>query len=185
MKNNLFIKLFCSIPSILIFLYYFPFLGILLIGLRYYIYSYRNKLILPIILIVIGVLIVVPSGIIRLSRIFDFKLDDIFKIFDTGIYNINFIKYSRLLIIVGVISLILTALFSSFFSKLGLFIMAYISDREKKDYEIRKENDMKMQEKREALKNTHVVHCPYCGADNLLTSSIGTCKYCRRRIEVK
>ena len=44
---------------------------------------------------------------------------------------------------------------------------------------------MKMQEKREALKNTHVVHCPYCGADNMLTSNIGTCKYCRRRIEAK
>ena len=74
---------------------------------------------------------------------------------------------------------------SSIFNKLELFISSYISEREKKDFEIRKENDMKMQEKREALKNTHVVHCPYCGADNMLTSNIGTCKYCRRRIEAK
>ena len=163
MRNNLFIRLLCSIPVILIFLYFLPFLGICLILLRYYVYSYRSKIFLPILLICLGLLIVLPSGIIKLSSIFNFKL----------------------LITVGVIFLVLFSLFSSIFNKLELFISSYISDREKKDFEIRKENDMKMQEKREALKNTHVVHCPYCGADNMLTSNIGTCKYCRRRIEAK
>ena len=38
-----------------------------------------------------------------------------------------------------------------------------------------------MKEKREIAKNTHVIHCPYCGADNLFTEQIGTCKFCRRK----
>ena len=42
-----------------------------------------------------------------------------------------------------------------------------------------------MKEKREKAKNTHIVYCPYCGADNMLTSNVGRCKYCRRRIEYK
>ena len=185
MRNNLFIRLLCSIPVILIVLYILPFLGICLILLRYYVYSYRSKIFLPILLICLGLLIVLPSGIIKLSSIFNFKLLDSFKIFDSKIYSINLVNYSKLLITVGVIFLVLFSLFSSIFNKLELFISSYISEREKKDFEIRKENDMKMQEKREALKNTHVVHCPYCGADNMLTSNIGTCKYCRRRIEAK
>jgi len=185
MRNNLFIRLLCSIPVILIFLYFLPFLGICLILLRYYVYSYRSKIFLPILLICLGLLIVLPSGIIKLSSIFNFKLLDNFKIFDSKIYSINLVNYSKLLITVGVIFLVLFSLFSSIFNKLELFISSYISEREKKDFEIRKENDMKMQEKREALKNTQVVHCPYCGADNMLTSNIGTCKYCRRRIEAK
>ena len=44
---------------------------------------------------------------------------------------------------------------------------------------------MKMQEKRERAKNTHVVYCPYCGADNMLTEKTGICKFCRRKIEYK
>ncbi len=48
-----------------------------------------------------------------------------------------------------------------------------------------KENDLKMQEKREKAKNTHVVHCPYCGSDNMLTEQTETCKFCRRKIEYK
>ena len=105
--------------------------------------------------------------------------------FDTKIYSLNLIKYSKLLMTIGIIFLVLVSLFNNLLNKLELFISAYIADREKKDFEIRKENDMKMQEKRETLKNTHVVHCPYCGADNMITSNIGTCKYCRRRIEAK
>ena len=185
MKNNFFIKLLCSIPVILIFLYCFPFLGICLILLRYYIYSYKNRIFLPILLICLGFLIISPSGIIKLSNIFNFKTLSIFEMLDTKIYSLNLIKYSKLLMTIGIIFLVLFSLFNNLFNKLELFISAYIADREKKDFEIRKENDMKMQEKRETLKNTHVVHCPYCGADNMITSNIGTCKYCRRRIEAK
>ena len=42
-----------------------------------------------------------------------------------------------------------------------------------------------MKEKIEAAKNMTVVYCPHCGADNILTTNVGTCKYCRSRLEVK
>ena len=45
------------------------------------------------------------------------------------------------------------------------------------------EQEKKKIEKQEKTKNTKVVYCPYCGADNMLTEKVGTCKYCRRKIQ--
>lgn len=42
-----------------------------------------------------------------------------------------------------------------------------------------------MQEKREKSKHTNVIHCPYCGSDNILTEKTGTCAFCRRTLENK
>ena len=43
-------------------------------------------------------------------------------------------------------------------------------------------NDLEMKEKREKAKNSRVVNCPYCGADNLIYNNVGTCKFCRKKI---
>ena len=64
-------------------------------------------------------------------------------------------------------------------------VRSYIANQEKRNDEISRKNDLIMKEKREIAKNTNVVICPYCGADNMLTAKTGTCKYCRRKIESK
>ena len=48
--------------------------------------------------------------------------------------------------------------------------------------EVSRENDLKVKLKQIASQNTEVVICPYCGADNILTSKVGTCKFCRKKI---
>lgn len=190
MKNNLFIKLLCSIPIILLNLYFIPFLGICLILFR--LFMYKNKLYkTPITLIIGGLLIVIPNfinSIMNLLKIDTSKIPYLTNILNSDIY-LKLLSYSKSLITIGVIFFIIVVVFNTLFirlgTKLGTEVNNYIEKDLQKDYEIRKENDLKMQEKREKAKNTHVVHCPYCGSDNLLTSTTGTCKYCRRKIEYK
>lgn len=189
MKNNIFLRSLSSLPVIFIFLYFIPFLGICLILLRYLIYSNKRKRIsTPIFLIGVGFLILIPKG---LSNIFEMlKLDtNIIPYFNdivsTELYNVEFIKYSKFLLTVGIIFLIISFVFNSLFNKLENFIRSYINAQEKRDVEISQKNDLIMKEKQEKAKNTHVVYCPYCGADNMLTSKTGTCKYCRRQIQAK
>ena len=190
MRNNLFIKLLCSIPVILVVLYFIPFLGVCLILFRAYIY--RNKNIKTyVLLLVCGLLILIPKlidSIIKMLNNNNIKIPYLNSIITSNIYT-KLLNYSKFLIIIGVVFIILSYIFNNVFnkisSKLNSGIKNYMEKDVRKDYEIRKENDLKMQEKREKAKNTHVVHCPYCGSDNMLTEQTGTCKFCRRKIEYK
>lgn len=189
---NNFLKILCSLPIILIVLYFIPFLGICLILFRYYIYRSRKKYYsTPIYLLVCGLLILIPqaiNSIIKMLKINSIEIPYLNTIINSDIY-VKLISYSKLLITISIIFLILSFIFRNVFnkfsSKLNSGIRNYMEQDLKKDYEIRKENDLKMQEKREKAKNTHIVHCPYCGSDNMLTEQTGTCKFCRRKIEYK
>ena len=107
----------------------------------------------------------------------------------SDLYNINFIKYSKLLITIGVIFLVLSFVFRNLLNKASIKIndqiKKQIMETEKRNIEISKSNDLKMKEKREKAKNTNYVKCPYCGSDNLLSEKTGKCKFCRRTIENK
>ena len=72
--NKLF-KLLCSLPLILITLFYIPFLGIILIIFRYYIYKNKKYYSLPVYLIVIGFLILLPKMLNIFLKIFKIKFN--------------------------------------------------------------------------------------------------------------
>lgn len=192
MKNNLIFKLLASFPLILVALYFIPFLGICLILFRYFIYDNKKRFSTPIFIIGVGILILIPK---TLNLIFDIAKVDMTKIpylsdiLSTDLYNVNFINYSNLLITIGVIffiiSFVLNTIFSKLKSKLDSGVRNYISETQKRDAEISKENDMKIKIKQEKARNTSYVKCPNCGSDNLLAEKFGTCKYCRRKIENK
>ena len=192
MKNNLICKLLASFPIILIALYFTPFLGICLILFRYFIYSNKKKISTPIFIVGVGILILIPKG---LDLIFDIAKIDINKIpylsniLNSDLYNVNFMNYSKFLITVGVIffiiTIILNVIFNKINSKLNSGIRNYISETQKRDAEISKQNDMEIKIKQEKAKNTSYVKCPNCGSDNLISDKFGTCKYCRRKIENK
>lgn len=187
MNENKFFKLLCSLPIILIILYFIPFLGICLILFRLYIYRYNKQYKTSILLLLCGLLLLIPKlldSIMKVLKLNGDKIPYLNNIMASDIY-IKLLSYSKLLITIGIIFLILSFILKNVFNKLNTEIRNYMSDDLKKDYEIRKENDLKMQEKREKIKNTHVVYCPYCGADNMLTEQTGTCKFCRRKIEYK
>lgn len=186
MKNNIFLKILSSIPIILVASYFIPFLGICLLILRYIIYDYKKKKLTPIVLIIIAFIILIPQVLKYILDMFKINVDNIsylYSIVDSKVYSVNFIKFSKFLITISVIVWILSFVFEKISNKISSGIKNYVQQDLKKDYEIRKENDLKMQEKREKAKNTHVVHCPYCGSDNMLTEQVGTCNFCRRKIQ--
>ena len=97
-----------------------------------------------------------------------------------------FINYSKRLICVGVIFLIISFVLNTIFdkvsSKLNSGIRNYINETQRRDAEISRKNDMEIKIKQEKAKNTSYVKCPNCGSDNLLGEKYGTCKYCRSKL---
>lgn len=189
MRNNILIRLLCSIPVILILLYFLPFLGVCLIIFRYIVYySDRRRIVTPYYLVSTGLIILLPKLLKFLFDKFEYSAVNIpyfNKIINSELYKVDFISYSKLLITVGIIFLILSSIISMIVDKTKSSVRSYIANQEKRNDEISRKNDLIMKEKREIAKNTNVVICPYCGADNMLTAKTGTCKYCRRKIESK
>lgn len=187
MKNNLLFKILASLPIILLMLYFIPFLGIILILFRFFVYS-NKKISTSIYITLVGILILIPKIIYFILGIFKIDINTIpylQDVLNSDLYNINFINYSKLLICIGIIFLIISFALTAIFNKLNIGILNYISKQEKMDTKISRENDMKIKIKQEKAKNTSYVKCPYCGSDNLLSEKVGICQYCRRKIENK
>lgn len=187
MKNNLLFKILASLPIILLMLYFIPFLGIILILFRFFLYS-NKKISTSIYITLVGILILIPKIIYFILGIFKIDINTIpylQDVLNSDLYNINFINYSKLLICIGIIFLIISFALTAIFNKLNIGILNYISKQEKMDTKISRENDMKIKIKQEKAKNTSYVKCPYCGSDNLLSEKFGICQYCRRKIENK
>lgn len=188
MRYNVFLRLLTSIPVILAFLYFIPFLGICLVLFRQFIGDNKKRISTSVILIIVGILMLALIGLNLIFNLIGFDKTAIpyfNEILDSQIYTINIIKYSKLSITTGVVLSIISFVINNIFQKLGNNLKAYIINREKRDAEISQKNDLVMKEKREKAKNTHVLNCPYCGSDNMLTEQTGTCKFCRRKIEYK
>lgn len=191
MNENKIFKILCSIPVILITLYFIPFIGVILILFRYYVYRNEKYYKTPLILLICGLLLLIPRVVNSVIKILKFNVEDVpylKVVLDSAIY-LKLLSYSSYLIIVSIIFLIISFIFRNTISKInGIIsrqIFNYGSKLQEDSYKIRKENDLIMQEKRERAQNTHVVYCPYCGSDNMLTEKTGTCKFCRRKIEYK
>ena len=188
MKTNIFLKILSSFPIILLALYYFPFLGICLIILRKYAYRNSSTIKLSIALIVTGLIILIPKILFNFSDIIklDFnKIPYLNILIDTKLYNANFITYSKILLIIGVILLILALITRESINRVGNLLNSKLNTYMEKEAEISRENDLKIKEKQERAKNTHVVYCPNCGADNLIVGNTGVCKFCRKKISYK
>ena len=184
MKENLIIKILVSIPVVLVFLYFIPFLGICLLLFRFFVYGGRKNILTTAVLAGFGFLILIPKMLLLL-KIDISKIAYLGKFVNSNLYKVDFIKYSKFLITLGIVFLILTVVFNRLFTKFGSLLGNYIKEIEKQDREIREENNLKIQEKQEKAKHTSYVRCPYCGSDNLLTERTGVCKFCRRTIENK
>lgn len=192
MRNNIFIKLLSSFPIILLMLYFIPFLGICLILFRLFVYSNKKKISTPLIILITGIICLLPKGISLLTNVINVditKIPYLNDILTSDYYNIKILEYSKLLITVGIIFIIMAYIFNMIFSKvsskLNNGITNYINETLKRDAEISKKNDMEIKIKQEKSKNTSYVKCPNCGSDNLLGEKFGTCEYCRSKLENK
>lgn len=183
MNSNNMLKILCSLPVILLFLYFIPFVGVCLIVLRCFVYNGKKQFISSS-LITIGVLILIPKIIGEVLSFIKIKGDIPYlnDILNSDIY-IKLFGYSKLILIVGIILLIVSAIFKTISNKISNFVSSYINNYQKEMSEISKQNDMEIKLKQEKAKTTRVVNCPNCGADNMVTEKVGKCKYCRQDIQ--
>ena len=72
MSENKFFKLLCSLPVVLIVLYFIPFLGICLILFRYYVYRGNKYYKTPALLLVCGFTFIITVLFVILSTAFIF-----------------------------------------------------------------------------------------------------------------
>ena len=66
-------KILSSIPVILIALYFLPILGVLLLVLRYFVVSPRQKTWTPVILLIVGAVLLIPKLIEWVIEIINLK----------------------------------------------------------------------------------------------------------------
>lgn len=189
MKNNLLFKILSSLPIILITLYFIPFLGVCLILLRYFMYDNKKRISTPIFIVGVGFLILIPKGlnlILDVAKVDISTIPYLKDIINAELYNVDFINYSKRLISVGVIFLIISFVLKTIFdkvnSKFNGEIRNYIKEIQRRETKISSKNDMEIKIKQEKSKNTSYVKCPNCGSDNLLGEKYGTCKYCRGKL---
>ena len=192
MKSNVFLRLLCSLPVILVFLYFFPFIGICLIILRSFVYTSSDKKVVPITLISIGIIVMIPriiSFVFDKLNISNDRLPYLADILNSSLYTKNLVSYGKYLITAGIILLIVYYVFknatSSLGNKLANDIESYVAKSVEKDAEVSRQNDMIIKEKQLKAKNTSYVKCPNCGSDNLVSDKFGVCKYCRSKIQNK
>jgi len=187
MQYKRILRIFSSMPIILVALYFSKILGIALLILRKFVHTEKRRFTTSITLVFSGILILLPPELQFGFDIFNlnYSLIPYFdNIINSDIY-IKLLEYSKFILILGIILSILSLIFSTLFNRLISSIKGYAIEKEKVNREISKQNDLEIKIKREEARNTHVVTCKSCGADNVITSSVGKCKYCRHPISKK
>lgn len=184
MKETNLIKILCSIPVILLALYYVPFLGVCLIILRNFAYYNRKHFNISYILVGLGFVLFVPKIVLSILKLLSINNSYLTDLTSNDIY-LKLVNYGKSILIIGTIFIIISFIAKRLINKSIDSIKSYIIRQEQQDYEISKQNDMAIKLKQEQAKNTNVIYCPKCGASNLLTDKVGICKYCRSKIENK
>lgn len=182
MFDNKLIKMLCSLPVILLLLYYIPFLGFALIVFRYFVYGRHKVYFIPSTLISLGVVILIPKFVNYVLGFTSLKVPYLGKIVDSSLYG-EFLGYSKNLIIFGVVfvivSYVVNYVVTQFVSGAKGLVNNYVKGQEELVAKEKAKNDLIMQEKREKAQNTGVVICPHCGASNMLSAKTGVCQFCR------
>jgi large-conductance mechanosensitive channel len=184
MKESAILRVLCSIPVILIILFLVWPLGIVLMLVRFFLIK-KSGYKFPTFLIILGALLLVPSLVnwIFANYFASSSFTNVIKsIVEHDLY-IKLFGYGKLLIIVGILFIIIVAVVKMVTLKLASAIGNQIKSSEEKRQATFEKNDLIMKERKEEIKNTHVVTCNSCGSDNVLHSKTGFCKYCRKPIE--
>lgn len=184
MNQNKLLNILCSLPIILVILYYLPFLGICLTIVRLFTMNNKKHINTSISFIIISIILWIPVLLNKLINITKLNIPYLNEIINSNVYS-ELINYSKFIFTIGVIFLILSVVFKNIFNKIINYIKQYILRKEMIQKEISEKNDLKIKEKQERAKTTNVVYCPYCGANNILTEKVGKCNYCRRQIQYK
>lgn len=195
MTENKILKILCSLPIILLALYFIKFLGIILIILRCFVYKDKKLLQTSIILMLLGIVLLLPNIFNYILGLFNNSIPFIKQIIESDIYS-KLLVFAKFLLILSVILIIISFIVKNmvekvknvgneFNNKFKTSAKEYIDEMERKEAEISRQNDLEIKLKQETAKNTHVVYCPNCGADNIIVGNHGKCKYCRSVLKAK
>ncbi|MFI3307384.1 MAG: hypothetical protein R3Y21_02335 [Mycoplasmatota bacterium] len=182
MKKNFGLEILSSLIVILGMLYFIPFLGVCLVILRFIMYKRKRKSTCYFILI-FALLLLIPNLLKIIFNIINFNdvaiLNDIIN---STYYNNEIISYSKLLIIISVLFIIINYIGQRISNNVSNTIKSHISDSIKRDAQISEKNDLKIKEKQEKAKVSKYVKCPNCGSDNIITSKYQKCEFCRSEL---
>ena len=178
--NNQVLKLIFSLPVVLLLLYLFPVLGVFFAIGHLFLYR-RASYYLPILLFIVGLILYLPRILEIISQKFQFTIGSLSEILEMPIYN-QIGPYGKRLMSLGIVFMVISAIFK-WIANLGHnSLLEYIKGQEMESAKLNAKNDLIMKEKQEKAKNSHVIICPHCGADNLIYGKTGTCKYCRKKL---
>ena len=131
MKNNLIIKFLSSMVSILIALYFVPFLGVCLMIFRCFLIERKRRNVDFIIIVLMGFLLLIPY----LLSIFNINFFE--NIVNSNLYKIDIINYSKLLIIIGILFFVLFYVFDIILDKIKSKATSFISETSRKRQEMK------------------------------------------------
>ncbi len=185
-------KFLCSIPVILLLLYFLPPLGVIVFLARYLVNGQRHFFRAPVVIAIVSLVLLIPQGLHLANQNFSLGLSIPFlnEIIGSDIYP-KLADYAKFSFIVAIIVLIVTYLLRSFLSglsgKFSQLLGSYFSAKQAEEERIAKENDLKLKEKAltSKQKTPHVVKCPHCGKSNSIIGTVGKCISCREPIEYK
>ena len=187
-------KIICSLPVLLVTLYFVPPLGVVLTIARLFIYGSYRYYRVPAVILVVALLCLAPRGYELLQQNFgesipafqpfiDFRTHPLFaKLTDFGRWTAIF----SVIMIIASLALAKVANLAS--QALRMARMASSASRTNAGSESSTRKTPVMQKDgREAdpsdQSTPHVVKCDNCGKANHIIGTVGTCKACRTAIE--
>ena len=190
--NNRIMKTLCSIPAILILLYFLPPLGVIIFLVRYIVYGNSHFFRAPLCIMIFAAILAIPAvanWLLTALRL-PFNIPFLSNIINWSYYP-NLLNFARFSFITAVIVLIVTYILRNALEelsrKISNFIRQYYSNLQRRDEKITRENDLKLKEKAitSKQKTPHAIKCPHCGKTNSVIGTVGKCKSCRSIIEYK
>ena len=195
-------KIICSIPVILVTLYFLPPIGVILTIIRLFVFGTYHYHRVPAIILVVALLCLAPRGYELLQTNFSDNIPVFQPFIDFRAHPLyaKLTDYGRWTSVFAIIMLILSIALkrvveaaSSFFRSVNKASQTYSKDNDEYSKKLPRNGD-EIKEKYNATskKETvseydqtipHVIKCPNCGKPNHVIGTVGKCKSCREVIE--
>ena len=184
-------KIICSLPVLLVTLYFVPPLGVVLTIARLFIYGSYRYYRVPAVILVVALLCLAPRGYELLQQNFgesipafqpfiDFRAHPLFaKLTDFG-------RWTAIFSVIMIIASLALAKVANLASQ-ALRMARMASSANRTNAGSARKTPVMQKDGREAdpsdQSTPHVVKCDNCGKANHIIGTVGTCKACRTAIE--
>lgn len=189
MSESKYLRILCSLPVILIALYFFRFWGLIIVFLRYCMYKEKDIFKAPIVLFIVGIIFVLPKLVFNVLNFFKVKV----HILDVLVHNDYYSKvlgYGKYLVTMGIIIFVIVFIVKCIIDLINSIEAALkrINETPERSHEIKiirpREEEPEVIEV-EKKHEKHIVECPYCGETVTIDGEFAVCKFCRKKVYYK